>query len=161
MCVCVCKYTQPYFQSGAAWPPLCALPCSHRGACTIYCFSPCYSLRAQHFSSLFSPLYIPSISNNLSAHWAGALQPPFKARSCPLSLGCCARRGAGAMALQLGFEEPECCQDTKPDVEALGTTRCPRARQEAGCALRPGGAASRPRITLAPLLLEILGFPSA
>lgn len=163
MCVCVCKYTQPYFQSGAAWPPLRALPYSHRGACTVYRFSPRYSLKARHFSSLFFPLHILSISNNVSARWAGALQPPLQSQVVSLAPRDVAPGGAQGLWLcswDLKRTPRGHCQDTKPDVEALGTSPRPRARRGAWCTLRPGGAASRPRVTLAPLLLEILDFPS-
>lgn len=56
VCVCVCKYTQPYFQSGTAWPPLCAFPCSPWGMCTMYRFSLNHSLKTWDFSWLGSCL---------------------------------------------------------------------------------------------------------
>lgn len=79
MCAYVCVNTQPYFQSGTAWPPLRVFLCSHQGACTVDPFSPVLS--PQHLVFLLAGLLLSSlssilsdpvgISNNHSAHWVG------------------------------------------------------------------------------------------
>lgn len=88
MCVCVCKYTQPYFQSGTAWSPLCAFPCSHRGMCTVYPFSPYHSLKTWDFSSLGSCLLPSTVSpapiHNHFACWVDVFQPCLQRQPCPM-----------------------------------------------------------------------------